>query len=122
MDDHMQMLADGGMIDEESEIEHAASIAAAIMAKRRKMYAKGGEINEDGGPILSEGATDSDDSDMSDLDRNAQEDQNHEDQLSFDALRKENYSEPSALEESSNLKILICIVLSTMKKTSTIET
>jgi len=41
MADHMQMLAEGGIADEE-EIEHAASIAAAIMA-RRKM-ASGGSV------------------------------------------------------------------------------
>jgi hypothetical protein len=56
MADHMQMLAEGGIADEE-EIEHAASIAAAIMA-RRKM-ASGGTVESgsedmnyaDGGPV-----------------------------------------------------------------------
>jgi len=85
--------AEGGEVspEDEEEIEHAASIAAAIMA-RRKM-ARGGEI-------LSEDSMESDDSDMVDLDRNAEEDANMEDKASFDALRKENYSESSALRKS----------------------
>ena len=37
---------------------------------------------------------------MVDLDENAEEEPNHEDQLSFEALIKENYSEESALEEA----------------------
>jgi len=87
--------AEGGEVDEDQEmaIDHAASIAAAIMAKRK--YARGGEI-------LSEDSMDSDDSDMADLNRNAEEDANMEDKASFDALRKENYSESDALEESSH--------------------
>lgn len=76
---------------DEAELEHASSIAAAVMARRRKM-AKGGEI-------LSEDSIYSDDSDQVDLSRNAQEDANMEDRLSFDALRKENYSESDALDQ-----------------------
>lgn len=60
MDDHIQMLAEGGIASEE-EIEHAASIAAAIMA-RRKM-AQGGEV---------------------DLDANEAEQPNHYDDLNVD--------------------------------------
>jgi len=50
----------------------------------------------------------SDDSDIADVSRNADEDANEEDQLSFDALRKENYSESEGLRqldqpEDSNL-------------------
>lgn len=89
--------ADGGSVEEEEAIEHAASIAAAIMAKR-KMMALGGEILEDGGDIHSHGSMDSDDSDQVDLSRNADEDANEEDQASFDALRKENYSETAGLD------------------------
>ena len=74
----------------EEEIEHAASIAAAIMAKRRQM-ARGGEI-------LSEDSMESTDDDQADLSRNAEEDANMEDKASFDALRKENYSESDGLD------------------------
>lgn len=96
----MKMMADGGMIDEEDEspeeeeeeIEHAASIAAEIMARRhiKDMYAEGGEIH-------SHDSIYSDDSDQADLSRNADEDANEEDQLSFNSLRKENYSESEGL-------------------------
>jgi hypothetical protein len=96
----MKMMADGGMIDEEDEspeeeeeeIEHAASIAAEIMARRHRedMYAEGGEIH-------SHDSIYSDDSDQADLSRNADEDANEEDQLSFNSLRKENYSESEGL-------------------------
>jgi hypothetical protein len=91
MDDHMQMLAEGGSASDEDEMEHAASIAAAIMAKR-KMMARGGAI-------LSEDSMESDDSDQADLSRNAEEDANMEDKASFDALRKETYSESDTLSK-----------------------
>jgi len=112
--------ADGGEVDDgqpepEEDEEHHDSIAAAIMANRDRMkneidsgsqdmnlavkYAEGGEITKERGDILSEGATDSDDSSQVDLRRNAEEDQNHEDQLSFKALEKENYSESDGLDD-----------------------
>lgn len=101
--DDYRMLAKGGEVSDftEEEIDHGASIAAAIMAKRRKMA--------EGGEILSEDALETTDDEMADLSRNAEEDQNFEDQLSFDALRKENYAEADALDqldqpEDSNLK------------------
>ncbi len=53
------------------------NVAEKIMRKR-KMYADGGEV---------------------DLSRNADEEYNHEDQDSFNALRKENYSESPGLDE-----------------------
>lgn len=83
---------DGGSVDEEREEMHDASVAAAIMSrKERKKYAEGGEIH-------SHPSIYSDDSDQADLSRNADEDANEEDQLSFNALRKENYSESEGLE------------------------
>lgn len=85
MADHF---AEGGAIDEQ-ELEHAASLAAAIMAKRKMAR---------GGAVLSEDSMESDDSDMADLNRNAQEDANMEDKASFDAIRKENYSEADGLD------------------------
>lgn len=90
--------ADGGDIDSdeqpqpEADDEHEDSLIASIMSKRRK-YAKGGEITEEGDPIMSKDSMKSDDSDQVDLRRNTQEDANMEDQASFDALRKENYSD-----------------------------
>lgn len=75
MADHF---AEGGSVEEEMAIDHAASIAAAIMAKR-KMMAEGGEV---------------------DLDLNADEEPNHEDEESFEALKKENYDESDALDSS----------------------
>lgn len=77
-----QKKAHGGEVE-----EHYASIADAILAKKRRM----------------EGADD-----MANLSLNAVEEPNNEDQLSWNALRKENYSESEGLEqldqpEDSNL-------------------
>lgn len=88
-----KMFAEGGSVEHERDIMEAASLAAAIMA-RRKM-ARGGEI-------LSEDSMETSSSEMSDLNRNAEEDANMEDKASFDALRKENYSESSALDEANH--------------------
>ncbi len=68
-------LAHGGEIE-----DHYESIADAILAKKRKakMMAEGGQV---------------------DLSRNADEDLNFEDQQSFKAGRKENYSESEGLEQ-----------------------
>ncbi len=91
---------EGGEIDDslshEQNMEHEDSIASAIMAKK---YARGGEILEDSPDIHSHGSMDSDDSSQVDLSRNADEDANEEDQASFDALRKENYSESDGLRQ-----------------------
>ncbi len=97
---HREPYAQGGEVNEhmemmdqpepEEEQEHDSSIAAAIMRKRRMAH---------GGEIHSHGSMDSDDSDMADLSRNADEDANEEDQASFDALRKENYSETPGLSQ-----------------------
>jgi hypothetical protein len=110
--------ADGGEIgrspddsemqpDHEEEEEHHDSIAAAIMAKKNRkelqmsdsdmdemihLY-EGGEITRKSGKILSHDSIYSDDSDMADMSRNHDEDANEEDQLSFNALRKENYND-----------------------------
>lgn len=85
--------------EHEEDMEHEDSIAAAIMSKRHKM-ARGGEILEDAKAPLSHGSMDThEDADQVDLSRNADEDANEEDQASFDALRKENYSETPGLDE-----------------------
>jgi hypothetical protein len=106
---------DSEEMSDDSVIEHAASIAAAIMAKRDRkamqhsdsdidhemMMAEGGEINEhdDAADIHSKHSIDSDShSSQVDLSRNADEDANEEDQLSYNALRKENYSETPGLD------------------------
>lgn len=95
--------ADGGMVDNEEEIEHAASIAAAIMSMNRRKMAEGGEVNGHDSIYAHP------EEDQADLSRNAEEDANMEDQSSFGALRKENYSESEGLEaldqpHDSNMK------------------
>lgn len=105
MADHMEMLAEGGMAemddqpDHEEAEEHHASIAAAIMAKRdrkasqmsdsdidemMRLYASGGEV---------------------DLMSHHEEEPNNEDQMSFEALKKESYNdsdlEMDQLEDSN---------------------
>jgi hypothetical protein len=94
--------AKGGDIDEdEAMLEHAASVAAAVMARmKRRQMAEGGEMlkHDDADDILSHDSIYSDDSDQADISRNADEDANEEDQLSWNALRKENYSESEGLE------------------------
>lgn len=85
-------IADGGSIDEtenrrgqreidlehdREQLAHGGSIADNIMAKKRaKMYADGGQV---------------------DLEENAEEGKNLEDDLSFDALRKELYDVDSSI-------------------------
>jgi len=63
--------------------EDFPSIARAIMHKMKQM-ADGGMAYADGGEV--------------DLSENADEEPNHEDDLSFEALKKENYSESEGLE------------------------
>jgi hypothetical protein len=119
MDEYMAShFADGGSIhhemdeqpEEEAMLDHAASIAAAVMSRRKqRMMARGGEILEDSPDIHSHDSIYSDDSDQADLSRNADEDANEEDQLSFNSLRKENYNESEGLAKldqprDSNLK------------------
>ena len=112
-EDQDSAYADGGEIgrspddsedqpEHEAEEEHHNSIAAAIMARRNRLHA---EIDSgahdldsavrmaDGGEILSHDSIYSDNSDQADLSRNHDEDANEEDQLSFNALRKENYND-----------------------------
>ena len=93
--------------DEEKEEEHHNSIAAAIMAKKKAKEARmsdsdmdemmrlyeGGEITRKSGKILSHDSIYADNSDQADLSRNHDEDANEEDQLSFNALRRENYND-----------------------------
>lgn len=102
--------AEGG----EVEMDREDSLAAAIMAKRERQMQMDSDSDDDemvrmaDGGILSHDSIYSDDSDQADLSRNADEDANEEDQLSFNALRKENYSESEGLRqldqpEDSNL-------------------
>lgn len=100
--------------EDEADMEHEDSIAAAIMSKKKRgaqrsgskdedrmtMMALGGELLEDDADIHSHGSMDTyEDEDQADLSRNADEDANEEDQASFDALRKENYSESEGLHK-----------------------
>ncbi len=75
-----KMERDEDMEEEEmpSAYSHGGSIADRIMSKKAKAYADGGEV---------------------DLSENADEEPNNEDDMSFNALRKENYSESPALSE-----------------------
>lgn len=107
----MKKMAEGGMA--EMDEDHHDSISAAIMAKRKKMHdmIDSGAMDEDhaeamaeGGEVNGEDSIYSDDSSQADLSRNAEEDANMEDQASFDALRKENYSESEGLKKLSHPK------------------
>lgn len=122
-EDKVYGYAQGGEIDlhhdmdeqpDEADLMKEASLAAAIMAKRRRMAQDSdSDIDHEmymaeGGEIHSHPSIYSDDSDQVDLSRNADEDANEEDQLSFNALRRENYSESEGLRqldqpEDSNL-------------------
>lgn len=87
--DDIDTFADGGMAYD-GHMDEERSIADEIMRKRHMM-----KKMADGGQV--------------DLSRNADEDFNEEDQMSYDALRKENYSESEGLEKldqpmDSNMK------------------
>jgi hypothetical protein len=88
-------LADGGILDS-AEDTLDPSVGLGKMAGIK--LAKGGEILKDSGKILSADSIYPSKSSQADLSRNHDEDANMEDQTSFNALRKENYS-------SSNLDI-----------------
>ncbi len=107
------MMAHGGDIDsgEEMEDDMHDSIAAAIMAKRDRMK-PGSDSDDDRMERMASGGTvESGSSDMNyadggevDLSENADEEPNHEDQYSFDALKKENYSESEGLKQLNQPK------------------
>lgn len=128
---------------EEEELARNSSLAAAVMAKMKR-FAKGGEITSetDHDDILSHRSIESDpEASQVDLRRNAEEDANEEDQLSFNSLKKENYSESDGLDAldqptDSNLhgdpeerdaedhhdKSAVSKILSKMRKRSPIQT
>lgn len=118
----MKMMAEGGMAQEEIDDQAHDSMAAAIMAKRRKsalmdsdsdidhemLMASGGSVESgshdmdmaEGGEINGmDSIYAHPEKDQADLRRNAEEDANMEDQSSFNALRKENYSESAGLRQ-----------------------
>jgi len=111
----MKMMARGGEVSphDEEEMEHEDSIAAAIMARRDRLHAEidSGSHDLDSAVRMAEGGEvdglingmDSiyahPNEDQADLSRNAEEDANMEDQSSFNALRKENYSESDGLDD-----------------------
>lgn len=92
------MLAEGGHIEEHednyADDGHHDSIAAAIMARRDRLHAEidSGAHDLDSAVRMAEGGE-------VDLSINADEEPNHEDQMSLEALKKENYSETPGLEE-----------------------
>lgn len=94
--------AEGGSIhhemdeqpEPEEDDEHYSSITASIMARRAKMHEAidSGSHDEDmaEADMMAEGGE-------VDLSENADESPNNEDQMSFDALKKESYSETPGL-------------------------
>lgn len=88
--------ARGGEVDPPSQEDYAdLDIIKKIMMKRR-MLAEGGSV-DDLAPMKISKHKDVMDS-QADVARSAREDQNHEDDQSFNALRKENYSEQDGLD------------------------
>jgi hypothetical protein len=84
----------GGDMDSWDDDGHEDSIAAAIMARRDRLHAEidSGAHDLDSAVRMAEGGE-------VDLSLNADEEPNNEDQMSFEALKKENYSETPGLEE-----------------------
>jgi hypothetical protein len=81
--------------------QHEDALHSDSDIDEQMLMAEGGEINEhdDAADIHSKHSIDSDShSSQVDLSRNADEDANEEDQLSYNALRKENYSETPGLD------------------------
>ncbi len=91
----MKMMAEGGMTDHEDmghdememEMDHHDSIAAAIMARRDRLHAEidSGAHDLDEAVKMAEGGE-------VDLGDSHVEEPNNEDQMSFEALKKENYN------------------------------
>ena len=81
--------ADGGSIEDEEQMEHHDSIAAAIMAKRDRMHAMidSGAMDEDKAVKMAEGG-------QVDLDLNSMEQPNKYYGRNEDDVLKENYDEP----------------------------
>lgn len=98
-----RMMAEGGEVNKDRK----ASLAAAMMAEEEQRLAEGGDIHID---INSHMDEDEDDAEMMaeggqvDLSMNADEEPNNEDQMSFQALKKENYSESEGLEQLDSPK------------------
>ncbi len=90
--------AKGGHIPEDednyADDGHHDSIAAAIMARRDRLHDEidSGAHDEDLAAAYAEGGE-------VDLAHNAEEEPNNEDQMSFEALKKENYSESDGLDD-----------------------
>lgn len=92
------MLAEGGHIEEDmdnyADDGHEDSIAAAIMSRRDRLHDEidSGAHDEDLAAAYADGGE-------VDLSMNADEEPNNEDQMSFEALKKENYSESEGLDD-----------------------
>lgn len=99
--------------EDEASMEHEDSKTASLMSRYNRgmqysdsdedelaLMAEGGEILEESPDINSHSSMDThEDDDQVDLSRNADEDANEEDQASWNALRKENYSESEGLKQ-----------------------
>jgi len=84
----MKKMARGGEVspEEEMEEEHHDSMAAAIMAKRHKeQHGADSDSDIEHEMYMAEGG-------MADLHSEHEEEPNNEDQMSFEALKKENYN------------------------------
>lgn len=97
MADHF---ADGGDVD-----EHYSNIADAILARKRKAKEMLSEAQDANREARNSGyLKESEDKSYAeggevDLSENADEEPNNEDQMSYEALKKENYSETAGLDE-----------------------
>ncbi len=113
--DRLHAMIDSGAADMDHAAEAKMASGGTVESGSPDMnYADGGEVmgKKDGlftfprekkeSSIKSRDSIHSDDSNMADLSRNADEDANEEDQLSFNALRKENYSESEGLRQLNN--------------------
>jgi hypothetical protein len=98
VDLYMKRMAEGGHIgrsqDNYDDDGHEDSIVSAIMANRDRLHKEieSGAHDLDAAARYAEGG-------QVDLSQNADEEPNNEDQMSFGALKKENYSESEGLDE-----------------------
>jgi hypothetical protein len=100
-------MIDSGAMDEDDAAAHKMAEGGEVsdsLGKSDSMFDFVKSRKPSAMAIKSHDSIYSDDSDQADLSRNADEDANEEDQLSFNALRKENYSESAGLRQLDNPK------------------
>ena len=94
--DEAARMASGGSVESGSKDMNMAD-GGDVIGRRDSMFDMAAKRKPSA--IRSHDSIYSDDSDQADLSRNADEDANEEDQTSFNALRKENYSESAGLKQ-----------------------